>query len=242
MAIVNATMGRRHWQGESPVGRTFRLGSSDTPVTVVGVVADTRQVELSATADDQIFVPQQQQPWNYLRLLARGSGDPTVLLEPLSAAIHEVDPVLPIGQARSMADVVDEFLMPQRSLSVALLALGGFSLWLALFGIYSIVSCLVADRTREIGVRVALGADETRIVRHVLRRALSLAIGGAAAGLVLSVGASFALRGMLFGVGVGDPVTYAVVGGLVVGVAALAGLLPARRAARVSPLVAMKTG
>ena len=151
-----------------------------------------------------------------------------------------MDPLLPVVEVRTLEDVVDEALLPQRSLSVALLAMGAFSLALALLGIYGIVMVYVVDRTREMGIRVALGADERRIVRYVMARGLRLAAVGASVGLALSVGASLALRGMLFGIGAGDPLTYATVVALVVGIAALAGVLPARRAARISPLVAMK--
>lgn len=240
VAVINRSMAERYWPGRSPVGATLLVGESDTLMTVVGVVADTRHDDLAAAPESQMYTVQAQRPWTYLRLLARSSGDVAAQAGPLSAAIRDVDARLPLGEIRTMREVVDEFLLPQRSLSVALLALGGFALWLALFGIYSIVSCFVADRTRELGVRVALGADESRIVRHVLRRGLVLAGGGAAVGLLLAAGASQALRGLLFGVGAADPLTYAVVAGLVVGVAALASLLPARRAARVSPLLAMK--
>jgi len=205
------------------------------------VVGDTRQVTLDEPAGGQIYLPQAQSPWRYMRLLARTSGAPGSLVDSMTDVVGRVDPQLAVAEVQPLQAVVDTFLIPQRSLSIALLALGGFALGLALFGIYGIVTCFVADRTRELGVRVALGADEARIVRHVLRRGLVLAARGAAAGLLLSVAVSQLMRGLLFGVGAADPVTYLVVVGLVVAVAGLAGVLPARRAARVSPLVAMKS-
>jgi ABC-type antimicrobial peptide transport system permease subunit len=176
VAVVNRTMAERYWPGRSAVGATLQVGESDTPTTVVGVVADTRHDDLAASPGNQMYLVQAQRPWTYLRLLARSTGDVAAQAGPLSAAIRDVDQRLPIGEIRTMREVVDQFLLPQRSLSAALLALGGFALWLALFGIYSIVSCFVADRTRELGVRVALGADESRIVRHVLRRGLVPAV------------------------------------------------------------------
>jgi predicted permease len=242
VAVINASMAARHWPDRSPVGATMRIEDSDDPVTIVGVVGDTRHVDLADEGRNQIYVPQAQTPWRYHRVIARVAGDVDAARVPLVAAIHDVDPMLPVVEARPLQEVVDQFLLPQRSLSVSLLVLGGFSLWLALFGIYGIVTCFVADRTRELGVRVALGADSTRIVRYVVFRGLRLAGRGAVVGVLLSVGASLAMQGLLFGVGTSDPLTYLLVVGAVVAVAGAAGLLPARRAARVSPLTAMKAG
>jgi ABC-type antimicrobial peptide transport system permease subunit len=177
-----------------------------------------------------------------MRVLARIEGDVAALVPSLPTAIREVDPLLPLTDQRLLRQVVDEFLLPQRSLSFALMLLGAFTLWLALFGIYGIVTCFVADRTRELGVRVALGADERRIVGYVLRRGLRLACVGAGAGMALAIGAGLLLRGLVSGVRLGDPVAYAAVVGLVVLVSGLAALAPARRAARVSPLTALRSG
>jgi putative ABC transport system permease protein len=239
--IISASLAQRYWPDGGALGATVRFARSDVPFTVVGVVANSQQVALADAERDQVFVAEAQQPRTYLRLLSRTSGDPRALTSALTAAVHAVDPLLPIVEVRTLDDVVDEALLPQRSLSLALLAMGGFSLALALLGIYGIVMVYAVDRTREMGIRVALGADERRIVRYVMARGLRLAAVGASIGLAVSIIGSLALRGMLFGIGAGDPLTYATVVALVVGVAALAGVLPARRAARISPLVAMKT-
>jgi putative ABC transport system permease protein len=241
VVIVNASMARRRWPNRSPLGARVQLDDKPDQYTVVGVVANTRQVDLTTAGQEQIFVPQAQDPWAYLRVLARTSGDPRASVPALVAAVHAVDPLLPVVETRPLAEVVNDYLLPQRSLRGTLLVIGAFSLWLALFGIYGIVACYVADRTREIGVRVALGADERRIVRHVMSRGLKLATRGAGAGLLLAIGASFAARSLLFGVGPADSLTYLLVTALVIFVAAAAGWLPARRAARVDPVIAIKT-
>jgi ABC-type antimicrobial peptide transport system permease subunit len=223
------------------LGATVRLGSNDVPFTVVGVVENSRQVDLSEADRDQVFLAQAQQPQSYFRLVVRTAGDPRGILPAMATAVHDVDPLLPVAEARSLDEVVDEALLPQRMLSLSLVSMGVFSLALALLGIYGIVMVYVADRTREVGIRLALGAGGRRIGREILSRGLRLAVIGASGGLVLSVAAGLALEGMLFGVGAGDPLTYALVVALVVGVAALAGVLPARRAVRISPLIAMRS-
>lgn len=242
VAIVNRVFERRYWQDRSAVGESFRLDDRPETYSVIGVVADTRQEDLSRAAPAQVFLAQSQAPKSYLRVVARTVGDPTAFSASVAAAVHDVDPHLPVNQRRTLREIVDEFLLPQRSLRVVLLVLGGFSLWLALFGIYGIVSCYVAERTREIGVRAALGASEARLLGDVVGRGMRLAVIGALVGLVLSALGAWALRGVLTGVETGDPVTYVGVGLLVVTVAIAAGLPAARRAARVSPTVAMRGG
>jgi putative ABC transport system permease protein len=242
VAVVNRTMAERHWPGRSAIGATIRVEGRETPLTIVGVVGDTLQVDLAERVRSELYRPQAQQPWSYMRVLARIEGDEGTLVPSILTAIREVDPLLPLTDQRLLRHVVDEFLLPQRSLSLVLMLLGAFTLWLALFGIYGIVTCFVADRTRELGVRVALGADERRIVGYVLRRGLRLACIGAGAGMALAIGAGVLLRGLVSGVRLGDPVAYAAVVGLVVLVSGLAALAPARRAARVSPLTAMRSG
>lgn len=241
VVIVNASLARHRWPDRSPIGARVELDDKPDQYTVVGVVADTHQSDLTTTGEEQIFLPEAQHPWDYLRIIARTSSDPRASAPALAAAVHAVDPLLPVLNASPLADVVDEYLLPQRSLRGTLLVIGAFSLWLALFGIYGIVVCHVADRTREIGVRVALGADERRIVRHVMGRGLRLAVRGAGAGLLLAAVAGFAARSLLFGVGPADAPTYLIVTGLVLFVAAAAGWLPARRAARIDPVLAIKT-
>ncbi|MEZ5317982.1 MAG: ABC transporter permease [Vicinamibacterales bacterium] len=240
VAVVNDTLARRLWPGRSPVGASLWIEDDVAPRTVVGIVGDTRQVDLGEAAGGQVFLPQAQSPWTYLRVLARGVDGREADLTALRAAVHDVDPLLPIVEVRSLRQVVDDFLLPQRALGAVLLVLGGFSLWLALFGIYGIVTCHVADRRREIGVRVALGADRSRIVRFVVGRGVRLAVHGSVAGLVLAAAGSLAARAFVPGLAVADPLVMLAVVGLIVGVAAAAAFVPARRAARVDPLRAIR--
>jgi putative ABC transport system permease protein len=238
--VINSAMAGRRWPGRSPIGADVRIGDRPEPYTVVGVVSDTRQADMTTVGQEQIFVPQAQQPWAYLRILARTIGSPQASSSALAAAVHEVDRLLPVVENTPLSRVVEAYLLPQRSLRATLLVIGGFSLWLALFGIYGIVACYVADRTRELGVRVALGADERRIVRYVMGRGVRLAARGAVAGALLAAGAGFAARSLLFGVGPVDAPTYVIVTAIVVVVAGVAGWLPARRAARINPVTAIK--
>jgi ABC-type antimicrobial peptide transport system permease subunit len=238
--IINETMAARHWGQESPLGTRVRLEGETESRTVVGVVADSQQVDLARTAGEQLFVPQAQAPGHYLRLLVRAAGDPSDLIGPITDAVHAVDPRLPLTEVRPLLEVVEEFLLPQRALRITLLVLGVFSLALALFGVYGIVTCFVSQRTRELGIRVALGADANRIVRFVVGRGFRLALRGVAIGIPLAALAGFALRGLLFGVSPFDPTMWITVILVVMGVASAAAWLPARRAARTDPLRAIR--
>jgi ABC-type antimicrobial peptide transport system permease subunit len=156
------------------------------------------------------------------------------------AAAREIDPRLPVVEIRSLATVVEEYLLPQRALRSTLAALGLVSLCLTMLGVYGIVMCYVTERTREMGIRLAVGADGRQIIRYVVGRGLRLAIWGAAIGMPLAVITGVAMRGMLFGVSAVNPLTYLAVATVVTLVAALASFVPARRAARINPLVAMR--
>jgi predicted permease len=240
VAIVNRTFAARHWPGRDAVGGTFRLDDRPAVYTVVGVVGDTRQIDLSPVDRAQVFLAQGQTPRSYLRVLVRASGDPVAVLPLIAAAVREVDPLLPVNDPRTLRQVVEGFLLPQRALRVVLLVIGGVSLLLALIGIYGIVSCHVADRTREMGIRAALGASRRRLLGDVLRRGVILAIAGTAAGLAIGVISVSGVRGVLPGIEPGGPAAYVGLAVLVIAVAAVAGLGPARRAARTNPVVAMK--
>lgn len=240
VAVINASMAARYWPGLSPVGRALSIEHINAPVTIVGVVADSLQVDLAEQGQPQLFLPQAQHPQRYLRLLTRTTGDSAAMAKAVSAAIHTVDARLPITEIQPLQAVVAEFLLPRRVLRAGLMVLGVFSLALGVFGIYGIVACFVSECTREIGIRAALGADRARIVRLVTGRGLRLAFGGAAVGLPLSLLLAYLLRGLLFGVGIGDPFTYGVVGGGIIVVAIIASAVPARRASRIDVVTAMK--
>lgn len=240
VVVINLSMARKHWPGRSPIGTTLALDGSG-PHEVIGVVADSRQFDLAEAGREQIFLAQQQRPLAYVRLLVRGDTPPGALTPGVVAALRAVDPRLPLTEIQPLREVVDAFLLPQRSLRVLLLVLGACALGLALFGIYGILACFVAERTRELGIRLAVGANRQQIVRYVVARGVRLAARGTLIGLPVAVGAGYLMRGLVFGVSATDPVSYAAVGVLVMTIAVAASYLPARRAAGISPLVAIRS-
>jgi putative ABC transport system permease protein len=247
VAVVNETMSRRFWPGESPIGRRFKVGEADSQhpwVTIVGVARDAKQARLEEESRPELFVLHSQASTSaYFTpqdLSIRTTVRPEGLAAAVRAAIWEIDPKVPITNVRTMEDVVDEAAAPRRNPMVVMLCFALLAVVLASLGIYSVVSHAVAARTREIGLRVALGATGREVVWLALRQTLLLIVGG----LALGLGAAFALsrwmESVLFGVSAGDPLTFAAVAVLFLGVAAWAGYVPARRAARVDPMTALR--
>jgi ABC-type antimicrobial peptide transport system permease subunit len=187
-----------------------------------------------------VFVSLRQRPLRYARLLVRTAADPASMTGAVTGAIREVDPGLPLADVRPLAQVVDQFLLPQRSLGLVLVVLGAVALALALFGVYGMMACFVAERTRELAIRMALGATAQHIVELVVGRAGRLVVWGVCFGLPVAALTGWAMRGLLFEVSPGNPLVYGAVVGLVGVVTLAAAWLPARRASRVNPLQAIK--
>jgi len=242
VAIVNEELARRTWPGQVAVGRRLRLlGPPDTWVTVVGVVGDIKQVTLGEPATPQIYQPMLQAPGIFNTVAARTDGDPASFVAAVRAAIWSVDPEQPVWKLRSMDAMLAYDLAGPRFTMLLTLAFALLALLLAAVGVYGVMSYTVAQRTREVGIRMALGARTAEVVRLVVGGGLRV-VGVA---LVVGLGAAFGLapliRKQLFAVTATDPLTFIAVPLLLVGVALLACYLPARRAARVDPMVALRT-
>jgi putative ABC transport system permease protein len=244
VAIVNQRMAERYWPGEDPIGKRFRCeeGPEDERQwrTVVGVVGDTVLVMLQDGADAQFFVPFAQDPMSRMFIVARTLGEPAGMAPTLRTAIAGVDPDQPVFEVRTMDDLVARRVFDGASVVAFIAGLGIVALTLACVGLYGVMSCSVAQRTHEIGVRVALGAGTRDIRRLVLRRCLVLSIVAVAIGLLLAAALSRVLVSVLYEVSPIDPLTYLGITILLLVVALLAGYLPARRAARVDPMVALR--
>ncbi len=243
VAIVNEALARMFWPGRNPIGQriTYSWGD-DIPLEIVGVVGDARLVTLS---DDEIrpaiYRPQTQQPSMFMSLVVRTAGDPLTLAPAARAAIHAIDPNQPLSDVASMETVQSDSLAQPRLLAL-LLGLFGFSaLLLAAVGIYGVMAYAVARRTQEIGVRMALGADRSRVVRLVVGRAMWLAGLGLAIGLAGALATTRVLDSLLYGITATDPATFVGVPLILAAVALVASLLPARRATRIDPMVALRT-
>jgi putative ABC transport system permease protein len=239
--MVNKSFADRFWPGESPLGKVVTW-NGDHPAEVVGVLEDAMYRSLSDTERPACFIPVGQRPSGSLTLVAR--SDPRRVDDLLAAMKDEVRAAEPrltgISSLQSMRDAVAFTLLPQRIASWLLSLAGGLGMLLATVGLYGVMSFLVARRTREVGLRMALGARAVDVVGMVVARGLRLALGGAVVGLVLSAAVTRFLGSLLFGVSPLDASVFALMGLGAMAVAAVACFIPALRAASVDPAVALR--
>jgi putative ABC transport system permease protein len=243
VAIVDDLMAKRYWPGQDPIGKRVSVSESDDGpdwAEVVGVVGHTRQDGLESEGRAQLYMPYRQLMIPGLTLAVRTAGDPTQVAGAARAAVLEVDPDQPVDEVQTMEDVVDSALGPRRFAMVLLAIFAAVALVLAAVGIYGVMSFDVARRSQEIGVRMALGAQAGTVLRLVLRQGLVLAGIGVVLGVLGSLALTGLIRSQLYEMSAVDPVTFGLVVALLLGVAALASLVPARRATRVDPLNAMR--
>jgi putative ABC transport system permease protein len=252
VAIINETMARQYWLDQSALGKRFRLGDSDSIakrwrqwITVVGVVADVRQMGVDAPVKAEMYLPYQQHGFNQwmapYNLAIRVSGDPMSLVAAVSREIHAVDPNQPISVIATMAKLLGEETQ-QRWVGMILLAtFAGVALTLAALGIYGVLAYFVAQRTREIGVRLALGAQTRDVMSMVMRQGMRLTLFGIGIGLIGGYALARLMKSLLFGVSAADPLTFAAVAALLASVAMAACYIPARRAMKVDPVVALRS-
>jgi predicted permease len=245
VALVNATFAARFLPGESAIGRRIREVRDGQPtgwVEIVGVVADTRNHGLHQPVEPEVFLSdvQARGAWNQLFLLVRTTGDAAGLFPSIRAVVRELDPDLPVYMVQTLEDAFRESLLRQRLTLTLLGLLAVLAVGLAATGLYGVMSFVVGARTREIGLRMSLGATAGSVRRLVLRQALTVAATGVAVGLAGAMLAGRALAALLVGVGPRDPVTLGAVTVVLVAVALAAAYLPARRASRVDPLEALR--
>jgi predicted permease len=243
VAIVDELMAQRYWPGQDPIGKRVSFsGTDDAPewAEVVGVVGHTRQDGLEEEGRAQLYVPYRQVAIPGLTLAVRASGDPARVAGAVRAAVRDVDPDQPVAQVQTMQELVDQALGPRRFAMVLLGLFATVALALAAVGIYGVMSFDVARRSQEIGVRMALGAQAGAVLRLVLRQGLGLAGIGVVLGVLGSLALTGLIRSQLYEMSAVDPVTFTLVVGVLLGVASLASLVPARRATRVDPLAAMR--
>jgi predicted permease len=241
VAIVNETFAARVWPGESAVGQRLVRETPEgrSELTVVGVVRNGKYRFLGEAPLAYIYVPHAQEPMLDMKLVVKSAGR-TSALPALRSALHELDPNLPIIKAQSLAEAVSVALLPQRVASRLAGSLGMLGLLLAAFGIYGVTAFAVAQRTREIGVRMALGAPQGQVLKLILKQGLGLTVLGVAIGLVAGALAARLMSSLLFGLGADDPLTFATVAVVFVGIAGLASYLPGRTAMKIDPLKALR--
>ncbi len=243
VAIVNQAFARRYWPGQDPLGKRLSFRGLEGPFAeVVGVVRDGKYRSLGEDPLPFLYVPFAQLYRSPMTLYVRTAGDPRELLPSLRAEVKALALGLPIINPTTLEDAAAVALLPHRLGAVLLGVLGGLAAVLAMLGLYGVLAYSVAQRTREFGIRGALGADRRRLVAQVIGEGMLLSGTGAAVGLVLAAAATRLVRGFLFGVSPLDPAAFGAVAVLLAGVALAAGYVPARRATRVSPMEALRYG
>jgi putative ABC transport system permease protein len=242
VVIINETLARQYWPGGDPVGQRMLVDvdNGTRAWEIIGVVADVKSFGVQEDTHPELFRPFAQEPSGLLGLVVRFNADPDAQTTMVRRAIWDVDKDQPVSHVLAMSTLAGEALAFQR---VSTLLIGGFAvlaLTLAAVGVYGVLAYLVTERRREIGIRLALGADRRSVLSLVVGRALFLALLGGLAGLVVAIGLSRVLRTMLYGVEPADPVSYSAAAILVTVVAILASLIPGWRATRVDPIVALR--
>ena len=241
VAIVSETAARSFWKARDPIGDRLRLGPDQPWMTVIGVAGDVLSRRMTDAPQPILYQSFEQSSGLSLALLVRRRGATADLAEHVAREVRAVDPDLPVFAVRSMDEVIGYALAQRQYMMRLVVAFGAIATGLALLGIYGVMSYAVARRTREIGIRMAIGARQVDMSRMVLRRALALTITGAVAGGIASAGLSGLIRSQLFGVEPSDPFTMASVFLVMTLVACAAGYIPARRAARVDPVVTLRS-
>ena len=250
VAVINETMARTYWsEGQDVVGGRIRVGNMQNPwLTVVGIVADERHNGVTGIVKEKFFVPHSQ--WhvatggNLIRsafVVARTTGDPMSVAGAARNVVRQMDPTLPVANVRSMKEVVAAALATPRLTGLLLGAFAAIALALAAVGIYGVLAYLVSQRTQEIGVRLAIGADRSEVLRMILRQGLTLALSGVAVGVAAALLLTRLMQSLLYEVKPADPVTFAAVPVILLLVSLLASYIPALRATKVSPLIALRT-
>jgi len=246
VVVINDVFARRHFAGENPLGHRLRLqGQERDPLLIVGVINNVRNLALDEQPTPEVYVPFLQDPLspNYQRamtIVARTKSDPGAIAATLRAALTSVDKSLPLYAVKPLSEHLRDSLIRRRFNLVLLSLFGGVALLLAAVGIYGVISYGVTQRTHEMGIRTALGAKPRDVLKLVVRQAMVLALGGVGIGLLASLALTRLMKSLLFNVGVTDPLTFAAIALLMTLIALLACVIPAQRATKIDPLVALK--
>jgi putative ABC transport system permease protein len=242
VVIINQTTARVHFAGRDPIGMHITGTREKIPMEIVGIVADVKSVGLSAGTFPEMYQPLEQSPSSTMTVVVRSHGDPGALLNATRRKIAQLDPDLPIASVASMKDVIAASGRVSQSRLTAQFTgtFAALALLLTAIGIYGVVSYAVAQRTQEMGLRMALGASRGDVLRLVISRGMRAVLGGMAIGLAAALTLTRLIKTMLFGTSATDPLTFATVLLLLVTIAVVACYVPARRAAALDPLVALR--
>lgn len=242
VAVVNERMAHYFFPGETPVGKRigFAAGEKSGAYEIVGVVKDARYDDLKADIERRMFLPYLQNTANLHAVQVSTAGDPRQLTVAVRNAIREVDPRLPVKNVITLRQVLDDSLLRERLVAKLSGFFGLLALLLAAIGLYAVLSQMVSRRTKEIGIRMAIGAEQSAVLWQIMRQALGLVVAGICLALPIALAAGRLIANQLYGLPPHDPMTFAVAVAVLLGVSTVAAYLPARRAARVDPMIALR--
>jgi putative ABC transport system permease protein len=243
VVIVNAALARRYFSTEDPIGKRIKFSKpteQDVWQTIIGVVGDGKQDSLRAEVKPEIYQSHLQRAQDNMTLVVHAQTDPQTLISAVREQLRALDPNLPIYDIKTMRAVMDESVARERFIALLLIVFAALALTLAAIGIYGVMSYSVAQRTQEIGIRVALGAQRRDVLKLIIRQGTTLTLIGISLGLAAALALTRFLSSLLFNVCATDPVTFAVIAALLMAVALLACYLPARRATKLDPIVALR--
>jgi predicted permease len=244
VAIVDDYMAQQLWPGQDPIGKRFHNGgiseTSSPWITVIGVVGRVKQYTLDSDSRIAFYLPQTQYPTRAMNVVMRSNNDPVVLAGAVKQQIHELNPDLPLYNLSTMQERFDKSLARRRFIMLVLGTFAAISLGLAMIGIYGLISYLVGQGSREVGIRLALGAAPANILKLIVRGGMTLALWGVGVGLAGAVAMGRLMRSLLFGVGTTDVATFVAVSVLLVCIALIASYIPARRASQIDPCTSLR--
>jgi predicted permease len=240
VAVINQSLARRYWGNDDPVGSRITFDDGASWITIVGVTGDVKQYGLDREVTGELYAPILQSPILYANLFVRTASDPMGIARQMREAVYAVDPQQPVSDVQTMEQVRSESLASPRLTATLLGLFAALALVITASGIGGVMALWVTQRTHEIGIRMALGASQAKVLRMVLGQGLALVLAGLAAGIVGALALNRMLSGMLFGVAPTDPPTYAAVAVVLLAAAATACLAPARRATSIDPMIALR--
>ena len=249
VAVINDTMARTYWPGDDPIGKRITMGSSNPNrpwVTVIGIVEDVKHNELTGIIKEKFYRPHSQfhlstgNPIRGMTLVMRSAGDPTSLIAAIRRETAAVDPSVPVSNVRTMSEVLAAVTAGPRLTGWLMGIFAGLALTLAAIGLYGVLAYLVSRRTREVGIHMALGATVAQVRTMIIGQGLRLAAAGIVIGTLVAVGVTRLMSSLLYSVTATDPATFVAVPVVLAAVSVLASYMPARRATKVNPMVALR--
>jgi putative ABC transport system permease protein len=241
VVLVNEAFAKKFLPGEEPIGQRLNFGGGEKETQeIIGVVADVKNDDLDEAVEPIAYLPYAQNPWSTMSLVIRGTQDPTRLAAAVRSEVQGLDPNLPVSNIKPVRQMIDERISPKRLMTYILAVFGLIALLLASIGIYGVMSYAVTQRTQEIGVRMALGAQAVDVLKLMIKNGMTMALVGVAIGLAGAYALTRVLANLLFKVSATDLVTFGAVSISLIVVALIACYIPARRATKVDPLVALR--